>query len=546
MNKKSKNGDKQTVRAAVSLANYLGRGVDLFHTDPWNRTFKAMMLDSPPVETLPVREAKYRETYADNLLKMSHELGVEAGLKGSYAGFSSSVSSKFQHSEQRSEKRHFLKISYDVSGDSLVVGGGIAKLKQLLNKQFRDALGTSDPGELFKYYGTHLAHKIRIGGRAEYFCQSSATSRMTSDEFKIAAKAKYETLGGEGESGGRVGGSSSTHTADAQKTKDVEGSSFIDTLGGSAESSVKIKDRDGWANWAKACEDLPGLLGFERDGLLPIWELVDDPARRTLIHEAYKRMAAKALTPQILLATSASEGHPEARVMVPDGYKLLSGGAKVGSTEQGNLLTASFPEGNNTWRANSKDHVKSSHATLTVFAIAIDDPDDIWEVKVFQSHPSAAASQPHQEISVDSDYVMVGGGAQVNYSGDGNMLFASYPKDKTTWRAQSKEHIKPDGAPITAYAIGLKCNVNGVQVQSEIKSSRSNQGSRPLALASPSSRYVMVGGGAALNFRGNGMLLTQSYPRESNTWEGQGKDHVEPDSGTIDAYCIGLKVVDAP
>jgi len=86
----------------------------------------------------------------------------------------------------------------------------------------------------------------------------------------------------------------------------------------------------------------------------------------------------------------------------------------------------------------------------------------------------------------------------------------------------------------------------GVLVLSEIKSSRSNQGSRPLALASPSSGYVMVGGGAALNFRGNGMLLTQSYPRESNTWEGQGKDHVEPDSGTIDAYCIGLKVVDAP
>ena len=164
-------------------------------------------------------------------------------------------------------------------------------------------------------------------------------------------------------------------------------------------------------------------------------------------------MAAKALTPQILFATSASEGHPEARVSLPDGYKLLSGGAKVGSTEQGNLLTASFP----TWRANSKDHVNSSPATLTVFAIAINDPDDIWEVKVFQSDPSAAASQPHQEISVEPDYVMVGGGAQVNYSGDGNMLFASYPKAERTWRAQSKDHIKADGATIAAYAMGLKC-----------------------------------------------------------------------------------------
>jgi len=302
-----------------------------------------MMLDSPPVKTLTVGETKYRETYADNLLKMSHELTVEAGLKGSYAGVTASVSTKFQQSEQRSEKRHFLKISYDLSGKILVVDGSIEDLKRRLTPQFKLALATSDPGKLFEDYGTHLARKIRIGGRAEFFCQSSATSRMTSDEFKIAAKAKYDSLGGEDESaGGSVGGSSSTRTVDTQKTKDVEGSSVIDTLGGSAESAVKIKDRDGWAKWAKACEELPGLLGFESDGLLPIWKLVDNGARSTAIQEAYKRMAAKALTPQILFETSAREHHPEAHVRVPDGYKLVSGGAKVGSTEQGNLLTASF------------------------------------------------------------------------------------------------------------------------------------------------------------------------------------------------------------
>jgi hypothetical protein len=116
------------------------------------------MLEAPLYETLPVRESKFRETYADNLLELSHELGVEAGLKGSYGGVTASVSSKF--------------------------------LKQQLDPEFKSALNTSDPAELFSEYGTHLVRKIRIGGRAEYFCQSTATSRMTSDEFKIAAKAK--------------------------------------------------------------------------------------------------------------------------------------------------------------------------------------------------------------------------------------------------------------------------------------------------------------------------------------------------------------------
>jgi hypothetical protein len=533
----------------AQLDQYLGRGVDLFQVNPWNRTFKTRMLEAPHYETLPVRENKFRETYADNLLELSHELGVEAGLKGSYGGVTASVSSKFQSSEQRSEKRHFVKISNDIAAKSLVVAKGKAELKQQLDPDFKSALNTSDPAELFSEYGTHLVRKIRIGGRAEYFCQSTDTSRMTSDEFKIAAKAKFQSLGGDlaedKGAGGSVGVSSSVRTLDTTNVKDVMGNSSIDTLGGSAESSVKINDKTGWARWAKSCEKLPGLVGFESDGLLPIWELVDDPGRSKAIYEAYKRRAAKALRPLILFSTSASESHPEARVRVPDGYDLVSGGAKVAWAEPGNLLTASFPEGNNTWRANSKDHVKGSPAAITAFAIVIDDPDDIWEIKVFQSRPSPAANHPYQEISVDSGYVMVGGGARVDYRGEGNMLFASYPINETTWRAQSKDHVKGDHATITAYAIGLKCKVAGVKVLSEIVKSRSNEGSRPLALASPSSGYVMLGGGAALNFRGAGLLLTQSYPRESNTWEGQAKDHLEGDSATIDTYCIGVKVVDA-
>ena len=531
------------------LNEYLGRGVDLFQINPWNRTFKTAMLVYPVFDTLPVRETKFREIYADNLLELSHELGVEAGLKGSYGGVTASVSSKFQSSEQRSEKRHYLKISHDIAAKTIIVAGGKEKLKDQLDPDFKHALNTSAPAELFSEYGTHLARKIRIGGRAEYFCQSVATSRLTSDEFKIAAKAKYQTLGGDvaedSGAGGSIGGSSSVRTLDTKNVKDVTGNSYIDTLGGSAETAVQIKDKAGWVKWAKACEEFPGLLGFESDGLLPIWELVDDNARRTAIHEAYKRMAAKALRPQILFATSASDGHPEARVRIPDGYDLVSGGAKVAWTGEGNLLTASFPEGNNTWRANSKDHMKASPAPVTAFAIVIDDPDDIWEIQVFQSRPSPAANHPYQEISVGSGYVMVGGGAQVDYRGHGNMLFASYPINETTWRAQSKDHTVGDPATITAYAIGLKCKVAGVRVVSEIKRSRSNPGSRPLALASPSSGYVMLGGGAALNFSGPGLLLTQSYPRESNTWEGQAKDHLVGDSGTIDTYCIGVKVVDA-
>jgi hypothetical protein len=56
----------------------------------------------------------------------------------------------------------------------------------------------------------------------------------------------------------------------------------------------------------------------------------------------------------------------------------------------------------------------------------------------------------------------------------------------------------------------------------------------------------MTGGGASLGWEGNaGLLLTASYPRDSNTWEGKGKDKISGDRGFIEVYCIGVKVVDA-
>ncbi|MFZ0494862.1 MAG: hypothetical protein WBD78_14610 [Methylocella sp.] len=166
-------------------------------------------------------------------------------------------------------------------------------------------------------------------------------------------------------------------------------------------------------------------------------------------------------------------------------------------------------------------------------------------MKVFPSRPSPKTNWPEQEVSVETGYVMVGGGAYADWTGDGSMLFASYPMDKTTWRAQSKDHIKADPAKISAYAIGLKCKVAGVKVLSEIAIGKSNKSNRPQATIAPPGGYKMVGGGSKITFDKDGVMLYASFPTESNQWEGRGKDHLVADSARVDVYCIGVKVVDA-
>jgi hypothetical protein len=197
---------------------------------------------------------------------------------------------------------------------------------------------------------------------------------MTSEEFEAAARAKYDSLGGAtGEDAdsptGSIEASAKGGTKDTTKTKDVVGSESIDTVGGTAASAMGIKSKRDWDAWATSIDNRPAFLGFEKDGLMPIWELAANNARRDEIHQAYLRKAAKEFAPEILSVTSDVSNHPDGRLVVPEGYNLLCGGALDNWRASGNLLTASFPEGDNTWRVSGKDHSHSDPASITAFAL---------------------------------------------------------------------------------------------------------------------------------------------------------------------------------
>jgi hypothetical protein len=69
---------------------------------------------------------------------------------------------------------------------------------------------------------------------------------------------------------------------------------------------------------------------------------------------------------------SKSNAHPSEKCNVAHGFIMTGGGASVNyGTGSGNLLTSSYPESDHTWAASSKDHEKSSPATITAYAIGL-------------------------------------------------------------------------------------------------------------------------------------------------------------------------------
>jgi hypothetical protein len=246
-----------------------------------------------------------------------------------------------------------------------------------------------------------------------------------------------------------------------------------------------------------------------------------------------------ALDVQLFVATSGQAAHPSVTVDIPAQFKIIGGGAIDNWSGEGNLLTASHPRSLTSWFAAGKDHEKSSPAAITAFAIAINDPQDEWEV-IITSETSDPAPHPEAVAFLPADYTLTGGGAFVDWRGQGNLLTASFPHSDSSWEARSKDHDAPDPSRITAYAIGLRHRWGAVGLEGIVRSATGPLEAHPNARVCLDPGWILSGGGALDNWSGEGNLLTASSPQGS-CWVAAGKDHMKPSPASITAYAIGIR-----
>jgi hypothetical protein len=165
---------------------------------------------------------------------------------------------------------------------------------------------------------------------------------------------------------------------------------------------------------------------------------------------------------QIFSETSDPGNYCEKTASVGSDWVLVGGGARTtGGNGDGSFLTASYPNTElTTWNAKSQAHIFADIHTLYVYAIGMKidgvSPDYLRANMQVFSQPSSVMNHPNISATVTSDYLMIGGGANDQCSGYGNMLTASYPSGSNTWTAAGKDHRRADPSIIIAYAIGIK------------------------------------------------------------------------------------------
>jgi len=228
--------------------------------------------------------------------------------------------------------------------------------------------------------------------------------------------------------------------------------------------------------------------------------------------------------------------HPEAIACVGPEFKLIGGGALVAPGVM-SFLTASFPEGS-CWIARSKDHIVPSPARIVASALGLHDPQNQFEV-IIRSAIGPRANHPHAFVSLPPGFTLTGGGGRTNFTGAGNLLTASFPPSPSTWEVRAKDHQIADPTEAMAFIIGIRRR-SGASVEGHIAATIGVTDAHPFAKIQLPQEFVRSGGGARVNFTGNGNYLTTSAPLDRG-WDAKSQDHQISSPADIAVFAIGIR-----
>lgn len=244
-------------------------------------------------------------------------------------------------------------------------------------------------------------------------------------------------------------------------------------------------------------------------------------------------------------------------VTVPPDMVVIGGGGEATNVPNGALLTASYPnEELSEWRVSSKDHMFANPHNLRAYAIGLKiegmTRDQILSqhlVRVFRA-TSDFEHHPQVYAAVEGDYVLIGGGFNVNWRdfnpNGGNLATASFPSNSFAWTSRSKDHGVPSKAVLTSYAIGIRRNTPVGRIDVNIAQVTSGSASHPTSTAAVADGFAISGVGAEARWQSQGQLLWKLRPTAEAAYQdvhAASKDHGFAEPGTITAYAIGIKVV---
>ncbi|QDH71300.1 hypothetical protein [Marilutibacter alkalisoli] len=239
---------------------------------------------------------------------------------------------------------------------------------------------------------------------------------------------------------------------------------------------------------------------------------------------------------------------------LPEHYKILSGGASTLKTDKGNFLISSYPSYDPAlrcwaWHAEMRDIRYASNDEHEIAVIAVYDPDDEWDVRLFASQSQGLETRHSELVVAESGYLITGGGGRIDRFGWAALTQCGFePGDaaapKPGFRVASRSCLKDSHHQLTAIAVGLRPR-NGTRLVPVYPGETGEKVAHPdVRLTRKNRGEVFLGGGVSTQPEGDNFLLG-SCPivDDSNEvvgWKASSKDHERTSKVGMTVTMVGV------
>jgi hypothetical protein len=286
----------------------LGRGYDVFGDFANPNDVKTALIDLNQYRKVTVNGSHYKLPEGAEYKQLDEKAFIAwsgasigayldqrmetAGLTAPEPYFNKAASAYFDESEYRLDEYDFVGVESEVRLWKVSLPFDAAQVRPLLSAEARADLSNLAPAQLFEKYGTHLLAEYVVGGRVGYY--TAAEKELAASGMDIAAVAEHSFKAALGELDLKD---------DPQMEQRVhtlrERSTFrLAYIGGDEQCGSQLLAAGNYRKWLQSVSSAPSLSGFTPLSLMPIWELSDNPARRTQLLEAFHTYASQHRLPE--------------------------------------------------------------------------------------------------------------------------------------------------------------------------------------------------------------------------------------------------------
>lgn len=270
----------EQIRAGIK--EFLGRGYRgyEFYADP--RSISLPLFDLPDEKDVNIQDGTEwdgRFASGETKTEFYNEFFGAASVSGIYNGFSGEITSNFNKSTLKSRANSFATANITQTYYRLDLLDSAQLKKDVLND-----LLNMEPVALFDKYGTHYLKSIYIGGKISY--SSFVDRTKISEGFKLEAtvKASYAEV---------VTGSASGGGVDKKDIEQVTSNKRLLVKGGDPAEAARIMNSVGepsenYTAWSRSVPKNMTISDIANGGVVPIYELVEDPERQEILKDAWE------------------------------------------------------------------------------------------------------------------------------------------------------------------------------------------------------------------------------------------------------------------